>query len=192
MNYSCHKHGHTNIHGRKTTTTIYRILYQRKTSKLCEDLPIECIEVQGELLLDVKQNQTSPQRQIKSSYLSAATGILAQTIEELIKNYIHSKRFDEKLQLQQLFNNNTEHQEYINQCIKEAAKEALGYSEHRKPYKPYWWDEDIEQYIEDKRQKCQRCLSSTTNKDRSEQKEKYPRRKMRHWKKLSTLVEKKY
>lgn len=83
---------------------------------------------------------------------------------------LYKKRLDQKLQRQH-FTNNTEHYEYIKQCLKEAAKEAIGYRKDRKPNKPYWWDEGIKEDIEDKRQKYQLYLSSKSNHDKTAFKE---------------------
>lgn len=70
-----------------------------------------------------------------------------ESVQEVYKN-----RLDEKL-VDNQFNNVEEHYRYIQDCIREAAKEALGYHETVTKAKPYWWSRDIETQIRSKKEK---------------------------------------
>ncbi|CAG9839367.1 unnamed protein product [Diabrotica balteata] len=61
------------------------------------------------------------------------------------------------------FNNIEDHYNYIKESIHSAAKEALGYYEKKNKNTPYWWDEEIDTAIKQKKQKYEQYLSATTD-----------------------------
>lgn len=59
------------------------------------------------------------------------------SVQKLYKNHLDKKLVDNQ------FNNVEEHYRHIQDCIREAAKEVLGYHETVIKAKPYWWSRDI-------------------------------------------------
>lgn len=82
---------------------------------------------------------------------------------------LYRRRLDKKLETMQ-FTSNEEHYHYIKTCLQEAATEALGLQikNHRKT--PYWWDEEIEEEIKNKREKYKKTLNTRTDADKVEYK----------------------
>lgn len=81
-------------------------------------------------------------------------------LEDQSTRTLYQTRLNQKLK-DKIFNSTEEHYNHIKECIHEAATEALGvYENNVKQYKPYWWDKEIKQEIEDKRRKYQQYLSS--------------------------------
>lgn len=66
----------------------------------------------------------------------------------------YRRRLDEKLQGNTTFENLEEHYLYTKNCIHDTVLEALGiYECEKKAQRPYWWVDEIEADIEDKRRK---------------------------------------
>ena len=81
---------------------------------------------------------------------------------------LYGRRLDEKLG--EARDSDTEGQyQFLKDCIHSAAMEALGVSENNGKSKeqPYWWDEQIEREIKDKREKYHRFLSSRKAEDKT-------------------------
>ena len=79
---------------------------------------------------------------------------------------LYGKRLDEKLGESR--DGDTEQQyQFLKDCIHSAAMEALGVADDRKvSEKPYWWDEEIEKEIQEKRKKYHQFLSSKKTEDK--------------------------
>lgn len=70
------------------------------------------------------------------------------------------------------FTNTEDHYEHIEKSIHAAAEEALGkYDENQQRRKPYWWDEEIEKEIAEKRQKYHKFLTTNSDIDKINYKE---------------------
>lgn len=75
---------------------------------------------------------------------------------------LYRKRLDEKLGVE-TFDTAEELYQFIKSCIHSAAKEALGMcNESKDVQKPYWWDKEVEEVIEEKRRKYHDYLASRT------------------------------
>jgi len=83
---------------------------------------------------------------------------------------LYKRRLDQKLELKQ-FNNNEEHYNHIKTCLHDAAREALGCIEKEKKKQPYWWDEEIEEAIEEKRSRYHQYLTTKDINDNIKYKE---------------------
>jgi len=83
---------------------------------------------------------------------------------------LYKNRLDEKLGDIHFETTELQHQ-YIKDCIQTAAMEALGYSEKTQRKKPYWWDEEIEMDIMNKKKKYISYLNTKSNEDETAYKE---------------------
>lgn len=93
-------------------------------------------------------------------------------LEEESIRWLYKRRLDEKLQENTTFENMEEHYLHIKNCIHGAALESLGiYECEKKTQKPYWWDDEIEVDIEDKRRKHLLHLCSKKPEDKLAYKE---------------------
>ena len=85
---------------------------------------------------------------------------------------LYQQRLDDRT-----FSTTEEHYdyEYIKNCIHAAAKETLAeyekQSKKQERQKPYWWDEDIEREIAEKRQKYLKFLNTNKDSDKRQYKE---------------------
>lgn len=68
---------------------------------------------------------------------------------ESVRN-LYQQRLDKHLETK-TFDTPEQHYQYIKQCLHSAAEEALGKYEPTKRNKPYWWDQEIEEQIKEKR-----------------------------------------
>ncbi|XP_072153642.1 uncharacterized protein [Bemisia tabaci] len=76
-----------------------------------------------------------------------------ESLEHPSVKALYRKRLDEKLG-DGLSGTTEEQYQFIKDCIHSAAKEALGVHKTSNKYQhPYWWDEEIEDEINLKRQK---------------------------------------
>lgn len=99
-----------------------------------------------------KQDETEKTQPIKYNL---------ESLEHDSTLHLYKKRLDKKLQVKN-FRSTSEHYDYIKSCVHEAAKESLGYLENTDRQKPYWWDEEIEKEIKEKKQTYGKYLSTQT------------------------------
>lgn len=89
------------------------------------------------------------------------------SLEDETARWLYRNRLDQKLSNNMTFTNLEEHYLHIKESIHNAALEALGRYENIATHnKPYWWDEEIEKDIEEKRKKYQIYLSSKKTEDK--------------------------
>lgn len=81
--------------------------------------------------------------------------------------YLYRRRLDQKLT--EKHRTTEEEYQHVTYCIKEAAREAL--SEYKNEHKPYWWDKEAQEIIDNKKQ----LYLSWLNNKNQQTKEEYKR-----------------
>jgi len=114
------------------------------------------------IYIKARKKENSSQRRTQNQYInSEPKKYNLKGLDEESTKWLYRNRLDEKLQENLAFESPEKHYQHIKDCIHGAALEALGkYEETRTAQKPYWWDDEIEKDIEDKRKKHQQYLSS--------------------------------
>nr|XP_018901479.1 PREDICTED: craniofacial development protein 2-like [Bemisia tabaci] len=113
-----------------------------------------------------KDKQPMQQQQQRQGSQEQEVWYNIESLEHPSVKALYRQRLDEKLG--DGSSGTTEEQyQFIKECIHSAAKEALGvYKPSHKDQRPYWWDREIEDEINLKRQKHQIFLSSKKAEDK--------------------------
>jgi hypothetical protein len=121
----------------------------------------------------VKAKILFPSRNVKTENIDSKDeidtkpkGYNLDSLQHESTRILYQNRLDEKLKRNSFFGNTDELYNHIKESIQEAALEALGHNDINRRAKPYWWDPDIENDIEDKRQKYNKYLRTLKDVDK--------------------------
>ena len=114
----------------------------------------------------IKDKEPMPEQQQSQGTQNHEVWYNIESLEHPSVKALYRKRLDEKLG-DGLSGTTEEQYQFIKDCIHSAAKEALGVHKTSNKYQhPYWWDEEIEDEINLKRQKHLIFLSSKKTEDK--------------------------
>lgn len=113
-----------------------------------------------------KFNNRCEERGDKTNDNNKITKYNIESLENESTQFLYKRRLDDKLNSMS-FNNIEEQYEKMIKCIHEAAKEAIGEKiKQKRKDTPYWWNEDIEKEITQKRDLYLRYLQTKDLQDK--------------------------